>query len=161
MAKEVTIQGVLVSISEPYAEGATINAAEAKALNQMRAENIGNNVRAQIKALLETEGNTVDSIQGEVQAAVTTRDNEYEFTLASVGGGSTRLDPLTKEARKIAADFVMGKLRANGITKKAYAEQNGEDAFMNKVMELADHEAVQKAAKKTLKDRESLLGAIG
>ena len=161
MTKEVTIQGVLVSISEPYAEGATINAAEAKALNQVRAENIGNNVRKQIKDMLEVEGATAESIQASVQAEVATRDASYVFTLASVGGGSTRLDPLTKECRKIARDFLAGKLREAGMTQKQYAEKHGEDAYASKIVELADHEAIQKAAKKTLQDREKLLGAIG
>ena len=43
--KSKIIDGLSFEISQPYAAGQTINEAEAKALNQVRSENIGNNLR--------------------------------------------------------------------------------------------------------------------
>ena len=155
-AKDVTIQGVVVSITQPYAEGHTVTAAEAKALNQVRAENIGNNMRARIKKALEEADGDVAAIQESVQADVSEYDANYEFTLASVGGGSTRMDPIEKEARKIANSLIMAKLREMGVTKKAYLEEHGEDALNIKVAEVAENENVIAAAKAALAERQKL-----
>lgn len=151
--KEITVQGIAVTISAPYVAGMTISEAEAKALNQVRAENIGNNTRRFIKELLEEEGATPDSVQGQAQARVSEIDEGYEFTLASVGGGSNKLDPLTKEARTIARNFIAGRLKEMGKTQKEYLAENGEDAIKSKVIELADNPEVMKLAKKSLADK--------
>jgi hypothetical protein len=154
--KTITVQGVKVDVSLPYAAGHTITEAEAKSLNQTRAENIANNKRKEIKEMLEAEGATEESVQAEAQAIVKDYDATYEFTLASVGGGSTRLDPVEKEAHSIARAWISGKLKEMGKTQKEYLAENGEDAIKNKIAELAENEAVVAAAKKNIKEREKL-----
>lgn len=157
--KEMTINGVTVKVSQPYEAGHQITEAEAKALNQVRAENIGNNTRKAIKELLEAAGNDVEAVQGDVQELISKYDSEYEFTLASVGGGSSaRLDPLTKECRAIAKNFIVGKLKEQGVSQKDYLEANGENAIKDKVVELADHPKIVEAAKKALAEREAMAG---
>lgn len=159
MAKEMTINGVSVEVSQPYEAGHQITEAEAKALNQVRAENIGNNTRKSIKEMLEAAGGDAAAIQADVQALISKYDAEYEFTLASVGGGSTaRLDPLTKECRSIARNFIVGKLKEQGISQKDYLEANGENAIKDKVVELAEHPKIVEAAKKALAEREAMSG---
>ena len=157
--KTITIQGVVVEVTQPYAEGHTVSEAEAKALNQVRAENIANNKRREIKELLDVEGATAESVQEAVQAIITAYDSDYVFTMASVGGGATRLDPLTKECRAIARNFISGKLKESGTSQKDYLAANGENAIKDKIIELADHPEIVKLAKKTLADREKM-GAI-
>ena len=160
MTKQITVQGVLVEVSQPYAAGHPITEAEAKALNQVRAENIGNNVRKALKDMVEAAGGDTAAVAKEAQALVSEKDAAYEFTLASVGGGSTaRLDPLTKECRSIARSFLTGKLKEIGKTQKEYAAENGDDAFMSKVIELSEHEEIVKAAKKALAEREKMASA--
>lgn len=155
--KEMTINGVAVAVTQPYEAGHQITEAEAKALNQVRAENIGNNLRKQIKEALEAAGGDAAAVQASVQDLVTKYDGEYEFTLASVGGGSTaRLDPLTKECRAIAKNFIAGKLKEMGISQKDYLAANGEDAIKNKVVELAENPQIVAAAKKALAEREKM-----
>ena len=159
MTKEITVQGIVVSVSAPYQPGHVITEAEAKALNQVRAENIGNNVRKAVTELIEAAGGK-DAITEETKAAaqalVSEKDANYEFTLASVGGGREPVDPLTKECRAVAKAFLSAKLKEKGFTQKQYAEANGEDAFMAKVIELADHPEIVKVAKKNLATREGL-----
>lgn len=159
MTKQITIQGVTVELSEPYAAGHAITEAEAKALNQVRAENIRNNRAKAVKELLDAKGGDVNAVQAEVQAMIAAYEAEYEFTMAAAGGSTTRVDPLTKECRAIARNYITGKIRESGMTLKDYKEKNGEDAIENKVMELADHPKIVEAAKRTLKEREKL-GAL-
>lgn len=156
--KQMTINGITVAVSQPYAEGHTINEAEAKALNQVRAENIGNNRRSELKKLLEAEDATPESVQAAAQEIVAAYDKEYVFTLASVGGGSARLDPVTKEARKIARALITDKLSEMGVTQKAYIEANGEDSIKNKIAELAENEKIVEAAKAAVKERNKTSG---
>src|SRR5690606_9743805 len=91
-------------ISQPYEEGHTLTAIEAKVLNQVRAENIGNNVRKKVQELL-AEGKTA-----EAEALVAEKDREYQFTEAAAGGSSRTMDPVEKEARKIARDAIKAAL---------------------------------------------------
>lgn len=155
--KEIMIQGVLVTVSQPYEAGHTITEAEARALNQTRAENIGNNVRGKVKEMLESENGNVEKVAKPVQELVAQKDAEYEFTLASVGGGgSSRLDPLTKECRSIARDFVHRKIKESGKTLKEYKEANGDDSINEKIMEVAENPKIVEVAKKNLKQREQL-----
>jgi len=154
--KEITVQGILVEVSQPYAEGHKITEAEAKALNQTRAENVSNNVRAKIKDMIESAGGDKEKVAAEARKLVAERDAEYEFTLASVGGGATRLDPLTKECRSLAKNYVAGKIKEKGLTQKQYTEEHGEDAIKELVAKVAENEQIVKLAKKNLADRESI-----
>jgi len=157
--KEITVQGVVVSVATPYVAGHAITEAEAKALNQVRAENIGNNVRKAITEMIEAAGgkdSLTDELRAQIQALVAEKDAAYEFTLASVGGGREPADPLAKECRSIARTWLSARLKEKGLTQKQYAEENGEDAFMSKVVELADHPEIIKAAKKALAARQGL-----
>jgi len=154
--KEITVQGVLVEVSQPYAEGHQITEAEAKALNQVRAENIGNNVRTKIKEMLESVDGDVEKIAKDARALVAEKDKDYIFTLASVGGGATRLDPLTKECRSLAKQYVTGKIKEKGMTQKEYLEKNGEDSIKELVAQISENPKIVEAAKKNLKLRESI-----
>lgn len=161
MTKEITVQGIIVSVATPYAPGHVITEAEAKALNQVRAENIGNNSRKQLQELIEAAGGAdaiTDAVRAAAQAIVTERDANYEFTLASVGAGRAPVDPLDKECLAVAKSWLMGKLKEAGTTLKAYTEKNGEEAVKAKLAEVAAHPDVIKLAKKNLKDREGLAG---
>ena len=156
--KQITVQGVLVNIDQPYETGHAVTEAEAKALNQTRSENIGNNVRKSVKELVDVGGDAAD-IQKAAQKLVSEKDRDYEFTLASIGGGS-RLDPLTKECHSVARNFISAKLKEMGLTQKTYLEKNGEDAIKIKVAELADHPEIIKAAKKALAERKKIADTV-
>jgi hypothetical protein len=123
--KNKVIAGESFQLSQPYAAGHTLTEAEAKTLNQVRSENIGNNLRDKIKELIEA-GKLADA-----QALVAERDASYEFTLAQVGA-SRVLDPVEKEARSLAKEIVKAKLAEKGLkftvapdgeTKESWAEK--------------------------------------
>ena len=155
MTKTISTQGITVEVADPYAEGHSCTAAEAKALNQVRAENVRNNTRKAVMEAIEAAGSP-EAAAKDVQKLISEYDASYEFTLASVGGGSTRLDPLTKECRSIAREYIAGKIKEAGLTQKEYLEKNGENAIKDKIVELAENDAVVKLAKKNLAEREKM-----
>lgn len=158
--KTITVQGVSVDVKAPYEAGQTITEAEAKALNQVRAENVRNNTAKAVKELLEAANGDVAAVQSQAQALIAEYDAAYEFTLASVGGGRKPADPLEKEARNIARDFIVGKIKDAGMTQKEYLEKNGEDAIKAKIEELSEHPKIIEAAKKALAQRQKMADSL-
>ena len=155
MTREVTIGGVLVEVSQPYAEGQTINAAEAKALNQTRTENISNALRKKIQELA-VDGEFSPEALSQAAALVAEYDKSYEFTLASVGGGRRSVDPLEKECIAIARQAISAELKKQGVKIKDLPEGKM-DEFIE---QYKDNEKIVALAKKRLKERESLASAI-
>jgi hypothetical protein len=136
--KEITIQGVAFTVTQPYAEGHVVTEAEAKALNQTRSENIRNNMAKAVKDAKAEHGDTLpEDVLTSLGQAVSEYDKAYVFTLASVGGGRKSRDPVEVEAGKIARAAIMGKLDA-------------------KIAEVASSDKVMKAAKKAVADRAAL-----
>jgi hypothetical protein len=134
-------------LSLPYAAGHVLNEAEAKHLNQLRCENIGNNVRAKVQALL-AEGKL-----GEAKALVAEKDAEYVFTMATVGT-SQKLDPVEREARSIAKEIVKAKLAEKGLKITAVPDGETKESWAEKIEanieKFAANESVLKEAKKAV-----------
>ena len=83
--KSISISGTAFEVAEPYAEGHTVNAIEARVLNQTRAENIGNNFRKGVQAALAlAEGPTRDAALAKVLADLQAYDAQYIFTSGGV-----------------------------------------------------------------------------
>jgi hypothetical protein len=154
--KTITISGKEFQVTEPYAAGHAITEAEAKALNQVRAENIRNNMASKVKAAYAEEGRKEDDPTPEtIGALVAAYDSEYLFTLASVGGGRKTVDPVESEANRIAKTLLTAALRGKGTTVKALTEKIGEDAVAAKIAEIAGRDDVVKEARKVVKAREA------
>lgn len=158
--KEITIQGLTVEVNQPYEAGHALTEAEAKALNQVRAENIGNNCRKAIKELADAEGSFSEEAAAEARKLVSEKDADYEFTLASVGSGRRVTDPLELECRRIARDYVNGLIKDKGMTLKAYKEENSEEKYDTLVSQVMENPEVVKIAKKNLADKNKLATAI-
>lgn len=155
--KTITISGQEFNVSSPYAEGQTITAAEAKALNQVRAENIANNFRAKVKEAVES-GASLEA----VTADLTAYDASYVFTLASVGGGRAPVDPVEREAKKIAERLVADMIKEQkGVSKKDYlAAEGGAEKFAEAVAKVMENPKVIAAAKQAVKDQEKQKAAL-
>lgn len=161
--RNITIQGVIFAVSQPYAEGHAITEAEAHALNQVRAENIRNNMASKVKAAkaeLEEGAELSEATLSELAATVAAYDADYVFNMASAGGGATPKDPIQAEAVKMAKAAIAGLLRKKGVTVKAYTETDeGKARYDENVAKLADSAEYQKAAKKAVAEREKLASA--
>lgn len=162
--RNITIQGVIFPVTSPYAAGpCELSEAEANALNQVRAENIRNNFASKMKKKrdeLELDKDApfpqevVDGFATELAAY----DESYEFTLASAGGGRAPVDPIEKEAIKLAKSAIQAHLSAQGVTVKAYKEVN-EDQYNDTVAKLAASKEFRTAAEKAVRERDKLASA--
>jgi hypothetical protein len=172
--KAITIQGVEFEVSQPYAEGHACSEAEAKALNQTRAENIRNNMAKQVKAAKEEAGADEEGNQKPLSKAqlktlaeiVATYDAEYEFTLASVGGGRASRDPIEIEANKIARSSIAAQLKKDGRTLKSVTHdadgneiEGGADRLAAAIAKVASDPKVVEAAKAAVREREKVASA--
>ena len=165
------IQGLYFEVSEPYKEGHTINTHEATALNQTRCENIGNNVRSEIRKVIgdrptsEVTAKELDKLQ----KLVTQADNAYNFAT------SRSKDPLTLKTMALAKSTLKLKLNSAGISVKQYKAnlagydpesgtleevKEGTRLYNEKLLEIANHPKVIEQCKSELETAANLNIAI-
>lgn len=148
------------TVPQPYTEGHQCSAIEAKVLNQSFGENIGNNIRGMIKKFLNKEEGAHEN-EAALRADVDAKIAAYQFTESAAKGTSRTMTPEQKEANKIAREWLMGKLKEAGYTRKSYEEAKAkegiEDAFAVKVSEIAETEKVQKLAAANIKRAQAAL----
>lgn len=155
MQKEVTIAGLVFPVSIPFAAGHVLDEAQAKQLNQVRAENVRNNTASAVKKLaVDPEAKTLEYTAEAIAAAndlVAKYDAEYVFSMAQAGPRRVT-DPLEKECLSIARAHVTAKIKEQGKKVKDFDAEKLEA----KIEELAQHPDIVKVAKTRLKEREKL-----
>lgn len=151
--KTISISGEAFEVSAPYAAGHTLNEAEAKVLNQTRAENIGNNFRADVKKALESGDPAAIAT---VRSALAEYDSAYQFSMTQA---RTPIDPIEAEAFKIAKEVVKARIAEKfGLTLKKYNEIEGNEAKYEAAVEkVAGQEDTLKLAKKRVADKKKTL----
>ncbi len=146
-----TINGLQFEISEPYAEGHTVSALEARVLNQTRSENIGNNSRAKIKEMQEANAS-----ESEIADYVAGIDANYEFTAGGVSA-SRKLDPVEREALKLARELIKSHLAASGRklnqTPEGMTEEEWDAKLTGEIERVSQDEQIVKAAKKNVENK--------
>lgn len=149
--KTKTIEGRNFEISQPYVEGHTISAIEARVLNQTRSENIGNNVRAKLKTAIE-EGQPDDALA----QLVAELDSTYEFTAAGARAAA-KLDPYEREARKMARELIKQNLAESGrklnTAPEGMTDEEWEEKIEAETDRIATLDVVIDAAKKEVDAR--------
>lgn len=129
---EITIAGLNLSVPAPFSEGHVLRPNEAGVLNQTYAENIRNNFAAKVKAAQKTATEAGAELDpGALQTSLEEYIKSYDFGVRRGGGTRTVLDPVTKEAMKLATEKVRAALRKKGLNLK---EIGGE-----KIKELAEN----------------------
>lgn len=123
--KEITIAKQVLTVIAPYAEGHTLTAEEANALNQTLAENLRNNFAPHVKAVVEAAGEGEVDLAG-LQAELDTYMGEYSFGFRK-SGTSIAANPVERIAVSLARDAVKKALVAKGKSVKDFtAEQINE-----------------------------------
>lgn len=154
--RKITIAGQLFDVTDVYAEGHTINAMEAKALNQTRAENLRNNFASEVKKVQgERETLTAEEVTA-LQAKLNEYAKSYEFF---VGGGRVT-DPVEREAKRIATELVDAKIASKGTSKAKYIEAQGKDKYDALIAKLMDTDQVKAEAASIIKKRNKLADSI-
>lgn len=139
-------------VSAPYAEGHTINAAEAKTLNQTRKENISNNLRKELSELIGKGKERTEEALAKAKELVANLDAEYAFAERSGSGGRRVFNALEKECRAIAKTQLAKALAAKGITLAQY----GKEAAEAKIEEWAANPKVIAAAERAIAARDKI-----
>lgn len=151
-AKTKTINGVAFEISQPYEEGHTLTAIEARVLNQTRSENIGNNARAKLKEMQENGAS-----EAEMQQLVAELDAEYEFTAAQARAGA-KLDPYEREARKKARELLKAHLAETGrkltVPPEGVSQEEWDEKIEAETDRIAAMPEIVKAAKQDVDARQ-------
>jgi len=124
-AQSLTIQGHVFTAPAPYAEGHPLSAEEAKALNSLLGENLRNNFSTKVTKAKEalTEGQELDL--GALQTEFDAYAASYQFHAKRAP--KPALDPVAKEAHKIAKDIIMAKVREKNISTKDWPEGKMDD----------------------------------
>jgi hypothetical protein len=116
--QEITIQGISFTIPAPYFAGYVVTAAEAAALNQTYAENLRNNFAKSVKAAAEADAQVdVETLQAQLTEYAATY--EFQGRRRSV---ATPVDPVAREAYKIAKQAVVEALQKRSIKVKDLPE---------------------------------------
>lgn len=144
-SKEITIAGMIFPVGQPYAAGHVLTEGEAIALNQVRAENIRNNMAKLVK---EKGAGAAEEV-AEYDAA-------YEFGVR--GEGSARVvDPLERECISIAKELLAKRIKEKGGKVKDYDKE----AYAAKVKEWAANPKIIETAKANLAARKGLVDSLG
>lgn len=140
-----TIHDHTFELSAPYTSGHIISEVEAKVLNQTRAENIGNNMRASLKDAVEQ-----GAPESKLQEMVAEYDAKYNF---SMGGERVVLDPLERECRLVARQAVKEWLASpEGGGRKL--KDVDPDQLENTIDQVSTQDDVIAEAKKRLKAKQ-------
>lgn len=162
------IDGESFSISQPYEPGHVLTEAEAKTLNQTRSENIGNNLRSAVKDAKEARDNPEkpDSTAFDgLIALVAKYDQDYNFSMGGGGGSTRKLDPIEREAKSLATEYIKADLAKKGRTWKQVPEGMTAEAWEEKreaVLEgLMVREDIVKLAKKRVAEKQKISDSVG
>ena len=153
---DLTVQGIVFSAPEPFAEGHVLTGNEASVLNQTFQENLRNNFASEVKEEQEAatkESRPVDTAK--LQAAFKTYSLEYEFGVRR--GSSRTLDPVASAARDIAREAVRNGLRKKGVKLSDYTS-----AEINKMADdaVVKHAWIMQAAKVRVEAEKQIMGEV-
>lgn len=152
------IDGETFQLSNPYQAGHQLTEIEANVLNQVRSENIGNNLRAAVKDAKEKRDKGDPTDFDGLKALVADYDEKYSFALG--GGGAPRKDPVEREAYTLAVEFVKGDLAKKGRTWKQVPEGLTEEEWVAKrdavVDQVASRENIIELARQRVEQKKAL-----
>lgn len=114
--RPVTISGLVFQSPNRYAEGHVLTSGEASAMNQLLSENLRNNFATQVKKA-QTEG---EAAIAALPTAFTSYAEGYEFS--GKRRASAGVDPIEREARKLAKADLLAALRGKGVKISDYPE---------------------------------------
>lgn len=115
LAMQIRIQGYQFEVSEPYEPGQAINLGEAQALNQLRSENIMDNLRKVVRERqdLLPPGHLLSQLDlAELQAIISRYDSVYQF--AEKHRPRPKLGAIETEARRVAQERAEAQVRQLG-----------------------------------------------
>ena len=145
----ITIQGIEFEVPQPYTEGHVVTAGEASALNQTLAENLRNNFAPKVKAAA-AEYRKTNNLAEDAEVAPSNLDSDalqadldkyaetYEFGVRTAGGTRTPMDPVGREAHRIATERVVAALKKNNIKLNSVSKEKMSELVTSTVAKYPD-----------------------
>lgn len=160
---DVTIKGLKVSVPAPFADGHACTANEANVLNQILRENVrNNNARSVEKAIEAAKGADKVDLKA-LQASIDKYIEGYEFGIRRAGGGGGRtVDPIAKEAKRLAVDIIKAACANQGLSISDVGGMTEINKLAGEYLDSDKGEAVQVRAKINVEARaETAAAGIG
>lgn len=142
----ITIQGLQFEVAQPFKAGHVLTEGEASQLNQVRAENVRNNFAGTIRKAIEEhrKANTLpddaevpvsDLDKDELDEKLSKYDDEYVMGVrGGPSGPRTPVDPIQREANRIALEKVKTAVKKKGITLESVPKEKMA-SFVKQVLE--------------------------
>jgi len=155
-SKDITIQKNTYTIPQPYDEGHVLSAIEAKVLNQTWTEGVRNNMSPKVKKAIEAAEAGDETAMKTVTKEVKDYAATYVFTAG--GTGRTKLDPIEKEARRIALSAIKANFAATGRSIKEFTSTpEGKEKLAIAVASIAEKPEILKSAKKRVEEQNKVV----
>ena len=137
--RDLTISGVVLSVPAPFAEGHVLRPNEASVLNQTYAENVRNNFASAVKDAVEKAGGLANLDRDQLQSALDEYLGEYDFGVRGTRTTRVPVDPVDREAMRIAKEKVRAALAKAGYkVARGDEEPGGNIISKEKLEELAE-----------------------
>lgn len=121
---DITIAGIALSVPQPFSEGHVLRENEASVLNQTYAENIRNNFASTVKkAKEEAAANNAPLDPATLQAGLDEYLVSYDFGVRRVGTRAVSMDPVQREALRMAEEAVKAALHKRGTSIKEVGKE--------------------------------------
>lgn len=141
--KEITIAGVTVTVSTPYAAGHVVTEDEARALNTARCDEIRKALAGFVKTTVGEADEPSDEALTTIGNKVAEYDRDFSFALRQRSPAAAA-DPLEVEIREVAIKALKGALKKAGLNYRGYEHKD------EKLAILMQHPKVIAQAKKNL-----------
>jgi len=116
--KTISIGDVTFPVPTPYTEGHTCNAVEASVLNQTLSQNLRNNFAPHVKKAQDTAAANGQDLDLEaLREKFASYAEQYVFSERRAGRGP--IDPVEREALKMAKESIRAACAREGISLKA------------------------------------------
>lgn len=111
---KISVKGIIFEAPAKYQEGDTLSKNEAKALNQMRMENLRNNFASKVEKAQEEAGG--EAIPDDVLSTLHSEFADYAAKYEFSGQRQLRapVDPIQRTARSLAKDAIKTAIQSQG-----------------------------------------------
>lgn len=161
-----SLAGLSFGVIAPYVAGHPLTEGEANQLNQVLAENVLNNIRKKVTdGITEGEGEAAtkrEYTEAEVQSLIDTYLADYEMGVRRAGEARVIVDPVEREARKLAKASAINFVKENGGKPADYDMEPIIDHIFEQNREalLAEGKRIVKAAEAAKGKTNALAGGL-
>lgn len=155
--RTLTIAGAMLTMTRAFSAGHVLTEAEAYHLSQTLAENCRNGFASKVKAVVAAGAEATPEQTVALQKDFDKFVADYTFTM----GGGRIVDPVEREANRLAGIIVDAQLAKLGKKKSVYLkDEEGKAKYAANIAKVAANPEVQSKAKKSVAEAAKLGASI-